>query len=43
MDPVGISSTEVRQRVAAGRSIRYRVADPVRQYILANGLYRDRP
>jgi nicotinate-nucleotide adenylyltransferase len=35
-----ISATLVRQRVAAGRSIRYFVPDAVREYIAAHGLYR---
>lgn len=36
-----ISATDIRQRVAGGRSIRYRVPDAVWEYIEANGLYRD--
>ena len=35
-----ISATDIRQRVAAGGSIRYRVPGTVREYIEANGLYR---
>lgn len=37
---VDISSTEVRERVRDGRSIRYRVGPEVERYIEANGLYR---
>ena len=37
---VDISATDVRERVAQGRSIRYLVPDAVREYITAHGLYR---
>lgn len=37
---VDISSTEIRERAAAGRSIRYLTPDTVCDYIAAQGLYR---
>jgi len=37
---VDVSSTEIRARVAAGRSIRGFVTDAVAAYIAAHGLYR---
>jgi nicotinate-nucleotide adenylyltransferase len=37
---LGLSSTALRARVAAGRSIRYLVPDAVEAYIVANRLYR---
>jgi nicotinate-nucleotide adenylyltransferase len=36
---VEISSSEVRRRVAAGRSIRFLVPEKVRAYIASEGLY----
>jgi nicotinate-nucleotide adenylyltransferase len=38
-----ISSSELRQRVAAGKPIRYMTPDPVVEYIAANGLYQPEP
>ena len=40
---VDLSSTEIRNRVASGRSIRYLVPDSVRDYIDARRLYRQPP
>lgn len=34
-----VSATMIRERVREGRSIRYLVPDPVREYILGKGLY----
>ncbi len=40
---VGVSSTDIRERVAEGRSIRYLVPPSIEAYIAANHLYRTRP
>lgn len=40
---LGLSSTALRARVAAGRSIRYLVPDAVAAYIAEHGLYRSSP
>jgi nicotinate-nucleotide adenylyltransferase len=37
---VDISSTDIRERVRSGRSLRYIVPDSVAEYIGQNGLYR---
>jgi nicotinate-nucleotide adenylyltransferase len=41
--PIGISSHDLRRRVAEGRSIRYQVPRGVEAYIAANGLYLPKP
>lgn len=38
---IGVSGTELRQRVARGISIRYLVPFKVEQFIAEHGLYRD--
>ncbi len=37
---IDISSTQIRERMGGGLSIRHLTPEPVRQYILAKGLYR---
>ncbi len=37
---IDISATDIRERIRAGRSVRYLVPDPVRSYIEDNELYR---
>jgi nicotinate-nucleotide adenylyltransferase len=39
---LGVSSTGIRARIAAGRSIRYLVPPAVASYVAAHGLYRSR-
>lgn len=41
MPLVGLSATELRHRVAAGQSIRYRTPRAVEKYIETRGLYRE--
>jgi nicotinate-nucleotide adenylyltransferase len=41
MPPIGISASEIRCRVAAGRSIRFRTPRAVEKYIETHGLYRE--
>jgi nicotinate-nucleotide adenylyltransferase len=40
MPEIGVSSTGIRRRAAAGRPIRYLVPDGVGKFIAARGLYR---
>lgn len=41
--PIGISSTEIRDRIRRGESIRYLVPRAVQEYILEHRLYRKTP
>ena len=40
MPEIEIASHQIQERVREGRSIRYLVPDPVREYIVEHGLYR---
>ena len=40
MPEIGVSSTGIRRRVAAGRPIRHLVPDAVAELIVSRGLYR---
>lgn len=40
MPEIGVSSTMIRERVAAGRPVRWLVPDPVAELIAERGLYR---
>jgi nicotinate-nucleotide adenylyltransferase len=40
MPVIGVSSTDIRERSAAGRSVRYLVPDAVAEYIGLHGLFR---
>lgn len=39
---VDVSSTEIRERLASGKSVRGFVSEPVERFIIARGLYRTR-
>ena len=39
MPEIGLSGTDIRRRVAAGQSIRYRTPRAVEEYIRTHGLY----
>lgn len=43
MPQIELSASDIRARVATGRSIRFRVPKAVEMYILSHGLYRDQP
>ncbi len=40
LPPLDLSGSEIRRRVADGRSLRFLVREPVRRYIELHGLYR---
>jgi nicotinate-nucleotide adenylyltransferase len=37
---IDISATDIRHRLRAGKSVRYLVPDPVREYLLEHRLYQ---
>ena len=39
-EPLAIASSDIRKRIADGKSIRYLVPDPVRKYAAQKGLYK---
>lgn len=39
---IDLSSTEIRQRIAHGKSVRYMLPEKVREYIYENGLYQNK-
>ena len=41
MPEIGVSSTQIRRRVAQGRPVRYLVPPPVADLIAERGLYRE--
>jgi nicotinate-nucleotide adenylyltransferase len=41
MPPLGVSSTLIRERVRAGKPVRYLLPEAVEAFIAARGLYRD--
>jgi nicotinate-nucleotide adenylyltransferase len=41
MPPIGIASSDIRRRIAAGKSTRFRTPRAVEKYIETHGLYRD--
>lgn len=43
MPQIELSASEIRARVASGKSIRFRVPKAVEMYILHHGLYKDAP
>ena len=42
MNPVGLSSSEIRKRVSQGRSVRYLLPEKVNRFILRHELYQEK-